>query len=69
MKEKKFPIGWFAIGSTLIWGLVIFGCALAFKGTEHYQQIRHILGGGATLHLIFIWGPLGLKLSKKKMDN
>lgn len=60
--EKK-SIGYFIIGSAIIWGAVIFGCSLKLKGTGCYDQISTILIGGFIAHLLFIWGPL---VAKKK---
>ncbi|MDA3952735.1 MAG: hypothetical protein PF485_03745 [Bacteroidales bacterium] len=55
---KKGKIGYFIIGSAIIWGLVIVGCSLKLKGTTCYENINLILSGGAGIHLLLIWGPL-----------
>lgn len=60
--EKK-SIGYFIIGSAIIWGAVIIGCSLKLKGTGCYDQISTILIVGFICHLLFIWGPL---VAKKK---
>jgi hypothetical protein len=56
MKLKN--IGWFIIGSAIIWGAMIVGCSLALRRTECYQEIQNILALGTIVHLLFIWGPL-----------
>ncbi|MFC1528021.1 hypothetical protein ACFL5D_04705 [Candidatus Neomarinimicrobiota bacterium] len=66
MKNSK--IGYFIIGSAIIWGAVILGCAFALKGTECYQRIQIILFFGVVSHLLFIWGPLQ-SLIKKDKEN
>ena len=35
------------IGNALIWGVVLIATSLALKGTGQFQEIQHILGGGA----------------------
>ncbi len=67
--KKKNLIGWYIIGSALIWGLVIVGCSLALKGTECYSEIQNILVGGVVTHLILIWGPLAIQLKKQKQSE
>lgn len=67
--KKKTMLGFYIIGSALIWGLVIIGCSLALKGTECYGEIQNILVGGVTTHLILIWGPLAIQLKKQKKSE
>ena len=69
MEKKKISIGWYIIGSALIWGLVMIGCALALRGTDGYKEIQLILGGGAAVHLIFIWGPVAAMIGKKNKEE
>ncbi|MCK4531072.1 MAG: hypothetical protein KAU44_07820 [Candidatus Marinimicrobia bacterium] len=69
MEKRKSNIGWYIIGSALIWGLTMIGCAMALKGTDAYQSIQLILGGGAAVHLIIIWGPLAVMTGKKHKEN
>jgi hypothetical protein len=66
MDKKTKTIGAFIIASAIIWGVVIIGCAFKLKGTECFSEITTILGLGACIHLIFIWGPLGAQLKKMK---
>ena len=62
---KKGIIGYFIIGSAIIWGAVMLGCSFKLKGTPCYEEIYLILSGGAGIHLIFIWGPLAALFKKK----
>ncbi len=66
---KKGLIGYFIIGSAIIWGAVLIGCALKLKGTSCYDEIYLILSGGAGIHLIFIWGPIVSQLKKKEVKK
>lgn len=52
------------IGSAIVWGATIVGCAVRLKGTECFEQITVILTLGAGIHLIDIWGPLAAKMKK-----
>jgi len=65
---KKNKIGYFIIGSALIWGAVMVGCSLKLKGTSCYEDIYLILTLGAAFHLLFIWGPL-VSLFKKNPNT
>ena len=70
MKEGK--VGYFIIGSTIIWGAVLIARALKLKGTGYYDDISPILIGGTLAHLLFIWviiGALSRKNKKKKNRN
>ena len=58
MDMKKGILGYYIIGSAILWGLAIIGCALKLKGTGGFQEISVILSTAAGIHLIFIWGPL-----------
>ncbi len=60
-------IGYYIIGSAIIWGAVIVLCALTLK--EDFSRIAIILNGAAGIHLIFIWGPLAAQLKKKKDED
>jgi len=35
------------LANAVIWALVIIASSMALKGTEQFQEIHHILGGGA----------------------
>lgn len=63
---KSYKIGYFIIGSAIIWGAVIIGCSLKLKGTGYYDQISPVLIGGTLAHLLFIWGPLAAQFLKNK---
>lgn len=41
MKTKKNKLGYYIIGSAIIWGAVIVGCALKLKGTDcYYYELK-----------------------------
>ena len=61
---KKRSVGALIIGSAIIWGLVILGCAYKLRGTGCYQEISTILIGGVVAHLILNWAPIALLLKK-----
>jgi hypothetical protein len=69
MNKKLITVGAFVIASAVIWGAIIIGCSYALKGTECYEKIQNILAAGASSHLILIWGPLSLLLSKKTKEK
>ncbi len=66
---KKSKIGYFIIASAIVWGAVIIGCSLKLKGTPYYDEISPILIGGASFHLIFIWGSLVSQFRKNKEEK
>ncbi len=63
---KKGTIGYFIIGSAIIWGAVIVGCSLKLRGTSCYEEISLVLIGGMLTHLFLIWGPLAAQFKKKE---
>jgi len=69
MEKKNSPLGYYIIGSAIIWGLTILGCAFKLKGTGCFPEISYILNGAAGVHLILIWCPLGAQLKKRNKDN
>ena len=69
MDKKKKSIGFYIIASAIIWGAVIIGCSLKLKGTECYDEISSILISGASIHLLFIWGPLAVQFKKTKNEE
>ena len=66
---KKGKIAYFILASAIVWGAVIIGCALVLKGTPFKQDVTNILIGGASFHLLFIWGPLGNLFRKKNVEK
>ena len=66
---NKNKIGYFIIGSTIIWGAIILGCSISLKGTDCYPQIQNILALGFIAHLLFIWGPLVAKTNKENSEK
>ncbi len=69
IKKKNSIIGWYIIGSAIIWGLTGILISLQLKGTECFSQIQHIFGLAAGIHLILIWGPLAAQLKKRQKEN
>ena len=66
MDKNIITIGALIIGSAIIWGAVIIGCSLVLKGTECYPEIQNVLVAGVIMHLILIWGPMGIMFKKMK---
>lgn len=66
---KKSKVSYFIIGSAIIWGAVMLGCAYALKGTECYPKIQIILFFGVISHLLFIWGPLSSANKKEEKTD
>jgi hypothetical protein len=69
MEKKKGIPGYYIIGSAVIWGITIVGCALKLRGTECFQEISLMLSTGAGVHLILIWGPLAAQLKKRREED
>lgn len=69
MEIKKFSIGWFIIGSALVWGLAIIFCAVALRGTDAFDKIKGILGVASAIHLIIIMGPVGIQFYRSKNND
>jgi len=61
MKNK---LGYFIIGSAIIWGATIIACAFALKDMPEKDSVIQILSGAAIFHLLFIWGPMAAILKK-----
>ncbi|MBC8384584.1 MAG: hypothetical protein H8E57_03585 [Candidatus Cloacimonetes bacterium] len=69
MEKKKGILGYYILGSAIIWGLTIIGIALKLKGSECFKDISLILSAAAGIHLILIWGPLAAQLKKQREEN
>ena len=52
--------------SAIIWGAVIIGTSTVLKGTPFKDEIRNIISGATTAHLLFIWAPIGIIFKKEK---
>ena len=68
-KKSEFKSGLTIILSALIWGGVMIWTSAVLKGTPYKDEIRSVITGATTAHLLFIWAPLGIlnqKLKKKK---
>jgi hypothetical protein len=61
---KKQILGPYIIGSALIWGVTIIGASLRLGGFENKSEVLALLGAGAGIHLILIWGPLAAAFKK-----
>jgi hypothetical protein len=42
------------IANAIIWGVVLLACAIALRGTEAFQDIQTILGGGAVVSMLIV---------------
>ena len=69
MEKKKNKIGNYIIGSAIIWGAVLIGCAFKLKGTGCFDEIALILSSGAGIHLLIIWVPLAVQIKKHKEEH
>ena len=69
MDKKKGILGYYIIGSAIIWGIAIIGCSLKLKGTGCFNEISLILSAAAGIHLILIWGPLAAQLKKQREEK
>ncbi|MBC8478124.1 hypothetical protein H8D51_01125 [bacterium] len=52
------------IVNACIWGLVLIATAIALRGTDSFEKIQLIIGGGAALSLMFV--GTGLRWKGKK---
>ena len=68
-KNNALSVGALIIGSAIIWGAVIIGAAILLKGTPYKESITKLLLGGAIMHLILIWGPMGAVMKKGKDEK
>ncbi|KQC03530.1 MAG: hypothetical protein APR54_09340 [Candidatus Cloacimonas sp. SDB] len=66
---KKSKIGWYVIGSAIIWGLTGILLSLQLRDTDCFDKIGLIFGSATGIHLILIWGPLAAQLKKKQEEN
>ena len=64
---KKRILGPYILGSATIWGVAIVGASLMMGDFEEKSQVLTLLGTGAGIHLILIWGPLAAAF--KKLNN
>lgn len=67
--KKKNIIGWYIIGSAIIWGLTGIAISLHLRGTDCFSKIGPIFGVAAAIHLIIIWAPLAAQLKKRLYEN
>ena len=61
---KRPKLGPYVIGSAIIWAATIFGASQRMGVFEARSDVMSLLGIGAVLHLILVWGPL-VAASKK----
>ncbi len=56
--------------NALIWAFVLFATANALRGTDAYEKIQLILGGGAAASLMAVGiGVVGKKEAKSDAEN
>ncbi len=65
-KKSEFKSGLTIILSALIWGGVIIWTSTVLKGTPYKDEIRNIISGATSAHLLFIWAPIGILSNKEK---
>jgi len=70
-KKSEFKSGLTIILSALIWGGVMIWTSTVLKGTPYKDEIRNIISGATSAHLLFIWAPIGIIYvnEKKKLKN
>ena len=61
---NKRILGPYIIGSAIIWGVTIIGASLMMGDLEEKSRVLSLLGSGAGIHLILIWGPLAAAFKK-----
>jgi len=66
---SKGKIGFFILGSAIIWGAVILGTGFILKGTPYKDEVIRTIAAGSGFHLILIWGPLSSMSILKKKDK
>ena len=66
MKNSAALIGVIILVNACIWGFAMIMSARALSGTGMYQQIQHILSGGAAMSLLVVGGGLAGLLSTLK---
>jgi len=74
MKNTAALIGIIILVNACIWGFVMIMSSRALSGTDAYQQIQHILGGGAAMSLLVVGAGLsglaaGLKSKTSKPED
>ena len=65
-KKSEFKSGLTIILSALVWGGVIIWTSTVLKGTPYKDEIRNIISGATSAHLLFIWAPIGIATAAKK---
>jgi NADH:ubiquinone oxidoreductase subunit 6 (subunit J) len=65
-KKKNGKASVIIILSAIIWGAVLIGTSIVLKDTPFKDEIRNIISGASTAHLLFIWAPIGIIYKKEK---
>ena len=68
-KTNEFKSGSTIILSALIWGGVIIWTSIVLRGTPYKDEIRNVLSAATSAHLLFIWAPIGIMITKQKAKN
>lgn len=67
---KKSQVGYFIIGSAIVFAFIIVLSAFYLKGTEVKDKITYLIFGGFMAFLLFVMGPLVLHIKKlREVDN
>jgi hypothetical protein len=57
---QRQNLGPYVIASAIIWGLTIVGASMLMGDVPDKSKVLGLLGTGAGVHLILIWGPLAV---------
>jgi len=68
-KTDEFKSGLTIILSALIWGGVMIWTSVVLRGTPFKDQIRNVISGATSAHLLFIWAPIGILSAKLKKES
>ncbi|RLC54313.1 MAG: hypothetical protein DRH79_00940 [Candidatus Cloacimonadota bacterium] len=68
-KKSEFKSGSTIILSALIWGGVMIWTSAVLKGTPFKDEIRNVISAATSVHLLFIWAPIGILAAKSKAQN
>jgi hypothetical protein len=70
MKKPSIVLPLLIIVNACVWGLTILMVANTLKGTGAYQEIQHILGGGAGFSTVIVGGGMaGLFTAMKAKEE
>ncbi len=62
--KLKNKLGYFIIGSAMVWAAVIIATAILLMNIPKREIILNILSVGFIAHLLFIWIPIAIIFRK-----